>query len=237
MTVCDSCTVSGPNMYSSDGEECRDCPPRKAPNYERTECFCQADTYSAADAKVTCGGTSSRSDGMVTDECAVCPDCMDCTVVGKTMLKRGWAFFGRSGDAYRCPGAGTCEACPPLLLDNNATMDRSTCAVGYDGPVCGNCQLQYHHLKVGDLCNPCDDNVTNVPMMIGILPGGVIIGGAVITGAIGVLKDWGMITDIRLLVGFYQILGQASNVLDVVLPYPVPGCTSLSCCSWTSVAL
>ena len=49
-----------------------------------------------------------------------------------------------------------------------------------------------------------------------------IVGAAVISGALGVLQDFGVITDMRILVGFYQILGQASNVLDVVMPHPVP---------------
>ena len=74
-------------------------------------------------------------------------------MVGKTTLMSGWAFFGASGQAYRCPGAGKFEACPPLLLNENTTMDRSTCAMGYAGPACGNCQLDYNHRKVG---NPCE---------------------------------------------------------------------------------
>ena len=69
-------------------------------------------------------------DGMETDDCAVCPVCMDCSVVGTTTLRSGWAFFG-AGEAYRCPGAEKFEACPALLLNQNTTMDSSTCAVGY----------------------------------------------------------------------------------------------------------
>ena len=42
------------------------------------------------------------------------------------------------------------------------------------------------------------------------------------TGAMGVLSDNGIITDMRILVGFYQVLGQAGNVLDLTFPYPVP---------------
>eukprot|EP01046_Picozoa_sp_COSAG06_P028494 COSAG06_NODE_2571_length_6643_cov_3.735789_3_plen_58_part_00 len=43
----------------------------------------------------------------------------------------------------------------------------------------------------------------------GIMLGGAVIGGAVVTGAMGVLSDYGVITDLRILVSFYQILGQA----------------------------
>eukprot|EP01045_Picozoa_sp_COSAG04_P002414 COSAG04_NODE_88_length_27314_cov_6.056476_9_plen_267_part_00 len=170
-------------------------------------------------------GASFRSDGMEADECAVCPSCLDCAAVGKTMLKSGWAFFGAKGKAYRCPGANKFEACPALELNQNASMDTSTCALGYEGPVCGNCQSEYNHLKVGNPCDPCDDGVINVPLVMGLFFGAMVVGGAVISGCthvLGVLQDNGVITDLRILVGFYQILGQASNVLDLVFPYPVP---------------
>ena len=222
MTGCDSCTLSGPNAYSPDGVACSDCPARNAPNYERTGCSCQMGTYNALElGRVICHGTSFRSDGVETDECAVCPSCLDCTVVGRTMLKRGWAFFG-AGEAYPCPGAGKFEDCPPLLLAENTTMDSSTCAMGYEGPVCGNCQPDYNHLKVGNECDGCDDNVVNLPLIFGMMLGGAVVGGAVMTGAMGVLSDNGIITDMRILVGFYQVLGQAGNVLDLTFPYPVP---------------
>eukprot|EP01045_Picozoa_sp_COSAG04_P002616 COSAG04_NODE_97_length_26459_cov_6.507246_4_plen_1426_part_00 len=226
-TGCDSCTLSGQFAYSLDGQECHDCPARHAPNYERTDCFCQTNTYSALElgGVVTCLGTSFRSDGMDTDECAVCPACLDCDVVGQTTLKSGWAFFG-ARQAYRCPGAGKFDACPPLLLDDNATVDSSTCAVGYEGPVCGNCQAEYNHLKVGNPCLPCDDGVINLPLVMGLFFGTMVAGGAIISGVVGILQDNGVITDLRILVGFYQILGQASNVLDLSFPHPVPDLVS-----------
>eukprot|EP01045_Picozoa_sp_COSAG04_P030341 COSAG04_NODE_5241_length_1689_cov_1.572327_1_plen_497_part_10 len=222
-TACERCIG---NAYSPDGRECRDCPTRNAPNDERTACFCQTDTYNALElGLVTCRGTSFSSTGVATDECAVCPACLDCKVVGETKLKSGWAFFGAAlppWSAYGCPGASKFEACPPLLLDDNATMDESTCAMGYEGPVCGNCAPEYNHLKVGNKCLPCDDGVINLPLVMGLAFGGMIAGGAIISGVLGVLQDNGVITDLRILVGFYQILGQASNVLDLNFPNPVP---------------
>ena len=106
------------------------------------------------------------------------------------MLMSGWAFFG-ANQAFPCPGAGDFEACPALLLNSNTTMDSSTCAVGYEGPVCGNCQDSYNHLKVGNECDGCDDNVVNVPLIVGLLFGGLVVGGAVVSGAMGVLSDYG----------------------------------------------
>eukprot|EP01045_Picozoa_sp_COSAG04_P030310 COSAG04_NODE_5226_length_1695_cov_1.250627_2_plen_344_part_00 len=120
-TACERCIATGQNTYSPDGRECKECPARNAPNDDHTDCFCQANTYSAGDfGLITCRGTSFRSDGMESDECAVCPACLDCDV-GETTLKSGWAFFGAAGEAYRCPGADKFEACPPLLLNDNTT--------------------------------------------------------------------------------------------------------------------
>ena len=68
---------------AADGRECKECPARNAPNEDHTDCFCQANTYSALEVGiVTCHGTSFSSDGMDNDECAVCPSCLDCAVVG-----------------------------------------------------------------------------------------------------------------------------------------------------------
>eukprot|EP01045_Picozoa_sp_COSAG04_P013493 COSAG04_NODE_960_length_9157_cov_6.389269_6_plen_765_part_00 len=208
---------------SGGGVGCTECPSRYQPNDEGTECVCKAGTFDVKTlgAAVTCHGTSVRSDIMDTDQCAVCPACLDCAVAGQPKLKSGWAFFG-AREAYRCPGADKFEACPPLLLDANATMDSGTCAVGYEGPVCGNCQPDYNHLKVGNPCNPCDEGVINVPLVLCMFVAAMAVGWAVISGALSVLQSLGIITDLRILVGFYQILGQAGDVLDLIFPFPVP---------------
>merc|ERR1711969_209964 len=57
---------------------------------------------------------------------------------------------------------------------------------------------------------------------MGLAFGGMVAGGAIISGVVGILQDNGVITDLRILVGFYQILGQAGNVLDLNFPNPVP---------------
>eukprot|EP01043_Picozoa_sp_COSAG02_P035309 COSAG02_NODE_2520_length_8610_cov_4.542474_5_plen_1472_part_00 len=218
LTGCDACTLSGPNAYSSDGVACQDCPARNAPNYERTECFCQTNTYNALElGVVTCHGTSSLLDGMqsfgISDECAICPPCMDCSVVGKTMLKAGWAFFG-ANQAFPCPGADEFEACPALLLDSNTTMDSSTCAMGYEGPVCGSCQDNYNHLKVGNPCDSCDGHVVNVPLIVGLLVVAALVGSAIVSGAMDVLTDHGVITDVKLLIGKHHAIPLANPTYD-----------------------
>jgi hypothetical protein len=139
-------------------------------------------------------------------------------------LKSGWSFFnsgelGESGDAYECPGKDDFEACPPALL-NSTTV--SSCSVGYSGPVCGNCELGYTHIKVSKACSPCDDGVVDVPSILALFCLGLVLGGIVISGALSTIEDLGIVVDARILVGFFQILSQSSNVLDLTLPYPAP---------------
>eukprot|EP01045_Picozoa_sp_COSAG04_P002347 COSAG04_NODE_85_length_27560_cov_8.621245_6_plen_838_part_00 len=212
------------SVASGDGVGCSECPSRYQPNDEQTKCVCKAGTFDvkAIGTTVTCQSTSLRSDGMETDECATCPECLDCAIAGQTTLKSGWAFFGIAGEAYRCPGWSKFEACPSLLLTDNTTMDSSTCAMGYQGPVCGNCEPEYNHLKVGNPCSPCDQGVINIPLVMCLFVAALVVGWAVVSGTLAVLQSFGIITDLRILVGFYQILGQTGNVLDVVFPFPVP---------------
>ena len=43
--------------------------------------------------------------------------------------------------------------------------------------------------------------MVNVPLVVGLMLGGTLIGGAVVTGAMDVLSDYGVITDLRILIG------------------------------------
>ena len=46
-----------------------------------------------------------------------------------------------------------------------------------------------------------DDGVVNVPLVLGMLFGVGIVGGVVVSGAVNRLNDYGVITDLRLMVG------------------------------------
>jgi hypothetical protein len=220
LTGCDSCTLSGPNSYSPDGAACRDCPTRNTPNYERTECSCQVDTYNALEiGTVSCHGAFFYADGIASDECTVCPPCLDCSVSGGTTLKSGWSFFGASGDAYQCPGRDEFEACPPALLNETAS---SSCAVGYTGPVCGNCELGFTHIKVSKACSPCDDGVVDVPSILALFCFGLVVAGVALSSIMSIIQEHSFVTDARILVGFFQILSQSPHVLNLTLPYPAP---------------
>ena len=102
------------------------------------------------------------------------------------------------------------------LLSNVTSTEASPCSLGYSGPVCGNCADGYNHLKVGNPCESCDDGVVNLQLVALLIVVGVGVGGVVISGAMSVLVENNIITDLRIIVGFYQILGQAEKILNLV---------------------
>lgn len=114
---------------------------------------------------------------------------------------RRWAFYGQ-GVAHRCPVLAGCKG--PALMSKEvarsawlpeengfftATALDSQCTTGYAGIICGECADGYNHLKVGRPCDPCDDGVVNVPLLLGMICGGGVVGGVVISGAINTLAD------------------------------------------------
>ena len=74
------------------------------------------------------------------------------------------------------------------------------------GPLCANCRADFHHLKVGKPCTACDDGRVDIPMMLGLIFAAVLAGSIVISGVYSMLVDHGIVTDLRLLLGFYQVL-------------------------------
>ena len=72
------------------------------------------------------------------------------------------------------------------------------------------------------MCKACDDGKIDIPMIIGLIMAFIIGGGIFASGVYAILGDSGMLTDIRLLVGFYQLLGQMNNVLSIRFPEPMP---------------
>lgn len=219
--------------------ECQACPHRETTSGEGTECRCKDnlyDTHRIGD--VSCDGFS-RTESVLGDRCAICPPCLDCTDGVSTALKPGWAFYGLQ-QAYRCKGnAEVAEAaCPGGVLNNltaatadwkvgadgvfaASVLDRQ-CGAGSTGPICANCDAEHHHIKTGQPCQPCDDGSVNIAMLIGILIAILLLASVIATGLINKFADHGIVTDLRLLVGFWQQLAQMSNVLAIVFPYPIP---------------
>lgn len=98
--------------------------------------------------------------------------------------------------------------------------------------------------RTGQPCDSCVGNVVNVPLLLGLIFGILVIGAVVISGLAAALQDHGVITDLRILVGFCkshainlvsrsdlnstcvcfsdQLLAQMSNVLNIDLPQPIP---------------
>lgn len=66
------------------------------------------------------------------------------------------------------------------------------------------CESNYHHLKVGKPCVTCEQGKVDIPMLIGFIFAVISAGTIVVTGLYSMLVDHGVITDLRLLLGFYQ---------------------------------
>eukprot|EP01045_Picozoa_sp_COSAG04_P012707 COSAG04_NODE_866_length_9767_cov_2.846400_1_plen_2137_part_00 len=232
---CESC-MAFDNTISASGVACVDCPARQQPNRNRTACDCRTGTYDIElFGRVLCQGIGERGD---LDKCVECPPCLICDSA-QTSLSPGWAFFGM-GQAYECPAVGDngdVVGCPGGPLDNVSTALaawqeepytlaalESQCDVanGYTGPICGSCAAEWSHMKVGKPCEWCDDGRVNVTNLMGLIIVLLVGGSLVVSGAVKVMTDYGIVTDIRLIVGFYQILSQMGNVIDIEFPRPVP---------------
>ena len=216
-SACESCVLAGPTYYRSgiDANQhiCMECPARQIPAADLASCVCKPGTFNVVEfGGVTCtgGGQASALDGL---ECVDCPSCLACELGGNTSLREGWAFYSPNL-AFRCPVEAGCKG-PQLQPKEkaalmwlpqedgfyaDATLD-SQCTEGYAGVLCGECQEGFNHIKVGRPCDPCDEGVVNVPLVLGFVLGGLIVGGIMISGVINTLADHGIITDIRLMIG------------------------------------
>ena len=56
-------------------------------------------------------------------------------------------------------------------------------------------------MRVGLPCAPCDDNVVNIPLLLGLLFMSLIFGGIALSGILDVVVDNGIVTDLRILIG------------------------------------
>ena len=209
---CESCVLYE-RTFSAHGAECIECSTREMPSSDKTECVCALDHYSLGlYGEIDCldkTGTVDDGNYGALDSCAFCPSCLRCDELGKVHLEPGFAFYG-AGFANRCPVDAGCPGGPvpnasaaSLMWFGNsfskAALD-SQCAVGYTGPICGQCDGDWNHLKVGKPCEPCRDGKLNVAMALMTLVATFVAAGLVISGAFKVLKDNGIVTDARLIV-------------------------------------
>eukprot|EP01043_Picozoa_sp_COSAG02_P036864 COSAG02_NODE_2730_length_8142_cov_5.078080_3_plen_538_part_00 len=235
---CVLCQIDHYNKYGN-GNRCQRCDDGQVANVERTKCVCEGNTYNPTDiGAVSCNGISSVELDLG-DSCIECPSCMDCTESLSPSLQPGWAFYGHR-QAYRCKGDVEVAqaACPggPLKnrtistaewqvgLDGNFAISAfdAQCGAGSSGPICANCDDEYHHIKVGRACELCDDESVNIVLIVGALVMVALATGIVLSGVLNKFADHGLITDLRLVIGFWQQLSQMGNVLAIVFPQPVP---------------
>eukprot|EP01043_Picozoa_sp_COSAG02_P027024 COSAG02_NODE_1575_length_11877_cov_43.830871_5_plen_2345_part_00 len=222
-TNCISCPAGKASVGSGSSVRCEVCASGKVSNQYRTACVCKRGLYNTeliGTVKCHSGIRSAWVAPETDDQCWPCPDCMDCVAETPT-LRTGWSFYppAGSGHAYVCP---VHEGCPSTPLTHKENTTTTNCAVGYDGPVCGDCSADYNHLTVGKVCESCRDGVINIPLVLGVFFSGLTASVLVISGAARALQDYGLVTDLRIMVGFLQILSQASMVLDLRFPSPIP---------------
>ena len=139
-TGCDPC---GP-MSATVGGVCVECSGRQVPSPDRSACICKPGTYSQKQlGLIQCHGDMRDAD--LDDECLECASCLNCAELGAVQFASGWAVYGMPGQLFECPLE---EACPAQTIQNISSTVASECAIGYTGPVCGECEDGYNHLCV-----------------------------------------------------------------------------------------
>ena len=137
---------------------CVECSGRQVPSPDRSACICKPGTYSQEQlGLIQCHGDIRDAD--LDDECIECASCLNCAELGEVQFASGWAVYGIPGNLYQCPLA---EACPAQTIWNVSSTVDSTCAVGYTGPVCGDCEDGYNHLCVSLVPSKTSHDVTNI---------------------------------------------------------------------------
>lgn len=200
--LCTRCPVG---QYATSGMPvCSNCPGGMEPTDDKGGCQCLVGTYNGlALGVIECEGYAN--DNSIAERCMECPPCLDCATRGKTYLRQGWASHGDGTEVFACPYA---PACPVRSINESlgGGLNDQWCREGYDAasPICSMCATQpekYNAYKVGLPCDPCDDGVINIPLLIGLVAGGLAAVAAVFSGAYSWLVDNGMTTDVRILVG------------------------------------
>ena len=212
---CASCAIK--NQYSADGTRCEDCETRKAPSRDHTTCLCSSGTFDRSYyADLQCDGDAEMQHS-ADETCLECPPCMDCSILGETVLLQGWALYG-SSTAYPCPSV---EGCPQQHLKpkrnhslawescgddlHGCTAVDAQCAEGYRGPTCAMCATDWNHYKVGLPCDRCDDGTVNVPMLVGMVLVLLGVAATLISGAYTWIEENRMLTDARIVIGLCQV--------------------------------
>eukprot|EP01043_Picozoa_sp_COSAG02_P010454 COSAG02_NODE_367_length_23739_cov_16.775127_12_plen_1608_part_00 len=233
---CIACPAGKASGVDEQGDfECMVCPGKQQPKQDRSTCVCRPGTYDVDAIGLTKCHSGARSAWVAAPDelsylendeqrCVDCPVCMECGRDTPTLLQ-GWTFHGRSGHAYMCPLS---VSCPETTLNASTHTAQANCGAGYDGPVCGNCAEGYNHLKVGKPCDSCDEGVVNVPLALTFLLSATSLGILVVSGAAQLLKDAGLVTDLRIMVR--SLVASTSRVCLILIPV-LSALTRPICCT------
>jgi hypothetical protein len=206
-----TCALCQTGRYAESAITCSSCDAGMEPTEDKSRCHCKVGTYdSSALGLIVCDGAVGPASSATRGSCTECPPCIDCSTRGVVKLKEGWASFGGGTTVFTCPYL---PACPQRTL-NESSLNDQVCARGYDpeAPLCAMCAAEYNAYKVGLVCDPCNNVTINIPLLIGLLACGFMVVASIVSGAYAWLVDNAMMTDLRIILGTFQILAQADTV-------------------------
>ena len=149
--ICEDC----PAGRATPGSRlCESCGPNQEPDKKGSECICVFGHYNSSlfgKRKVQCVAQDLRSDAeMAEKECVPCTAndaCVECAAVMRT--SPDWQALNDSRwNVFSCPLKGACIG--PTADDPD---QRSGCATGYTGTLCGVCAENYD--IIGSTCEEC----------------------------------------------------------------------------------
>ena len=156
--------------------------------------------------------------------------------------KAGTSFQTKQVDVFSCHGSAACTdgdeatpcTCKALDLDvGNTSMladlnDESGCTAGQTGPLCALCDVGWGRNKREGACIDCTkESLFNMKLLI--LGGAIVVGlwfakSLILACAGGAalskrkIEELGFMTDVKILVGYFQIMSQQGKVLDMTFP-------------------
>ena len=65
---------------------------------------------------------------------------------------------------------------------------------------------------MGQPCSSCDEGAINLGMVLVCFVLFLIVASIIISGALGVMREHGIVTDARLIIGFYQVRANMSQL-------------------------
>lgn len=172
-TVCLPCL---PNSYSHNGVNCTACPLNTdtrnlGTKTSRDDCICSGGMY---DAVKTAGTLECYNEkGQLTEtvnpavtaatDCYPCPTCYDCrSDTDNTNPQPAVGFWRRSDEHSQLVKCSRDVATSPCLGGPSPDGGSTPCREGYEGIICGSCQLGYEPNMGDGTCQSCPARTVSI---------------------------------------------------------------------------